>query len=119
MEDSATLTLGAHLCWVMKAWLARRMASSAPLNRNTRSLSSLVLGLATSTRTSSSITPHDTASSLKIISQVENITSPFRSPHLAPGPWGTLSKWQLTRMAGAGAGREALLRRTTTLVTPW
>ena len=115
------MTLGAHLCWVMKAWLARRMASSAPLKRNTRSLSSLVLGLATNTRTSSSITPHDTASSLKIISQVKNITSHSRSSYLAPGPWGTLSKWQLTRMAGAGAGagREALLRRTTTLVTPW
>ena len=66
IEDVPTLTLGAHLCWVMKAWLARRMASSAPLNRNTRALSSLVLGLATNTRTSSSITPHDTASSLKI-----------------------------------------------------
>ena len=66
---------GTHLCFVMNPWLAGRIASSAPLNKNMRSFVRVAFLLATTTLTTSSIKAQLAPSSL------------------APGPWKIVRTW--------------------------
>ena len=59
----------AHLCFVMKPWLAGKSASSAPLNKKIRSLVRVAFLLPSTTRATSSMMAQLAPSSL------------------APGPW--------------------------------